>query len=150
MIESVSTENLGDVLPLIRQYQSFYKVAEVAEVSDDKNRKFFSQFGTSSSLGCQFIYRQNSEAVGFATVYFSFASTITAKVAVLNDLYVNINNRGNGVGRQLVEHCCLYAKENGTARLQWVTAKDNVKAQKFYDGLGFKKSAWEFYSCKTS
>ena len=83
MIEVVSKRNLAEVLPLIRAYQEFYKVSEI---SDDRNSEFFAQFGESSPSGCQFIYREAGNVVGFATVYFSFASTITAKVAVLNDL----------------------------------------------------------------
>lgn len=54
MIETVSKNNLVEVLPLIRAYQEFYKISEI---SDDRNSEFFSQFGESSSAGCQFIYR---------------------------------------------------------------------------------------------
>src|SRR5690554_7341186 len=84
MIEPVSKNNLAEVLPLIRAYQEFYKVSDI---SDDRNSDFFTQFGESSPAGCQFVYREEGNVVGFATVYFSFTSTITSKVAVLNDLY---------------------------------------------------------------
>ena len=80
MIEFVSNGNLTEVLPLIRAYQEFYKVAEV---SDSKNEKFFSQFSETSDIGCQFLFREAGKAVGFATVYFTFTSTIASKVAVL-------------------------------------------------------------------
>ena len=143
MIEAVSKDNLTEVLPLIREYQEFYKVSEI---SDDRNSDFFAQFGESSSAGCLFIYREAGNVVGFATVYFSFTSTIAAKVAVLNDLYTLPNCRGKGVGRQLIEHCRKYAAENGAARLQWVTAPDNEQAQKLYESLNTGKSTWHFYT----
>src|SRR5690554_8111034 len=93
MIEPVSKNNLAEVLPLIRAYQEFYKVSDI---SDDRNSDFFTQFGESSPAGCQFVYREEGNVVGFATVYFSFTSTITSKVAVLNDLYTRSEERRVG------------------------------------------------------
>ncbi len=146
MIEDVSNKNIEEVLPLIRAYQEFYNVPEI---SDAKNKEFFSQFGTDSLTGCQFLYRQDSEVVGFATVYFAYASTITAKVAILNDLYTLPNMRGKGVGKRLIEHCREFAAKNNAVRLQWVTAPSNEQAQKLYDSLNTKKSTWHFYAYNT-
>ena len=143
MIETVTNKNFQDILPLIKAYQLFYKVREP---SDTKNAEFFSQFGPESNLGCQFIYRKNNIAVGFATVYFSFASSIAKKVGVMNDLYTLPDYRGEGVARALIDHCKDYALSKGAARLQWVTAIDNERAQKLYDAMNTKKSTWHFYS----
>ena len=147
MIEAVSEKNIDEVLPLIREYMDFYKVTEI---SDSRNRKFFSQFGVSNPAGCQFVFRESNVAVGFATVYFSYTTSITAKVAILNDLYTSPAFRGKGIGRQLIEHCRDYAAEKGAARLQWVTAPDNVPAQKLYDSMQTGKSPWLFYTYNTS
>ena len=146
MIESVSINNLVELLPLIRAYQEFYKVSDISDV---RNSAFFAQFGESSPAGCQFIYREDGNVVGFATVYFSFTSTITSRVAVLNDLYTLPNFRGKGIGRQLIERCRSHAAENGAARLQWVTAPDNKQAQKLYDSMNTGKSTWHFYTYNT-
>jgi len=143
MIEAVNSENLSEVLPLIRSYQTFY---QVADISDERNKTFFSQFCLSNSAGCQFLFREGGAVVGFATVYFSYTSTIAAKVAVLNDLFTQPECRGKGIARQLIEHCRSYAKEQGAARLQWVTAPDNKAAQALYDGLDANKSSWLFYT----
>ncbi|MES9903813.1 MAG: GNAT family N-acetyltransferase [Sedimenticola sp.] len=146
MIEPVSKNNLDEVLPLIRMYQEYYKVAEI---SDSRNREFFSQFGSDNLAGCQFLYRKDNKVVAFATVYFSFTSTIVAKIAVLNDLYTLPNMRGKGVGKQLIEHCRVFASENGAARLEWITEPDNEQAQKLYDSLNTNKSIWHFYAYDT-
>ena len=145
LIESITGNNIDELLPLIRQYQEFYKVADIC---DSKNRTFFSQFGEGSPLGCLFLFRQNDDVVAFATVYFSFSSTITAKVAILNDMYTLPQRRGQGIGRQLIEHCREFAEQQGAARLQWVTAPDNEPAQKLYDSLDTGKSTWHFYTYK--
>ena len=142
-IEAVDENNIQQVLPLIRQYQEFY---QVKDINDEANQIFFSQFGTESASGCQFAILHEGAVAGFATVYFSFASSIIQKVAILNDLYTLPELRGNGLARQLIEHCRQYAKQHNAARLQWVTAPDNDSAQNLYDKLDANKSNWLFYS----
>ena len=147
MIEPVSEHNLEDVLPLIRLYQEFYKITDI---DDDKNRNFFSQFHEYGDKGCLFLYRNNEgKAVAFATVYFTYVSSIPAKVGVMNDLYTIQSHRGEGIGRKLINHCLQFAISKGAARLQWLTAKDNEQAQKLYDSLDTKKSSWNIYTYST-
>lgn len=143
MIETVTDRNLEDVLPLIGQYQTFY---QVPEISLEKNRKFFQQFVENSERGCQFCFRSENQVIGFATVYFTFTSTIAEKVAILNDLYTVPESRGQGVGRQLIEHSHKFAADRGAVRLQWVTAPENEVAQRLYDSMDTKKSTWHFYT----
>ena len=142
MIEPVAGHNLDEILSLIKSYQEFYKAVPIAEAT---NKAFFSQFNEQNSAGCQFLYRKDDEVAGFATVYFTFNSNVAAKVAILNDLYVIPAYRGQQVARQLIEHCREFARAHGAVRLQWVTAPDNLVAQKLYDSLDVKKSEWAFY-----
>lgn len=143
MIEQVTAHTLHEVLPLIAQYQTFY---QVADINFQRNEQFFSQFMDNSSLGALFLYRQNDKAIAFATVYFSFSSTITAKVGIMNDLFTVEAYRGQGIGKALINHCLDYALQQGAARLQWVTALDNHQAQHLYDSLAVNKKPWLFYS----
>lgn len=142
MIESLNAQNLEELLPVIQQYQSFYGVEDL---SDDVNRKFFSQFNEQSEEGCVFVYRAGGAVAGFATIYFTYASTLAAKVAILNDLFTIPDFRGNGIARKLIEHCRLYASEKGAVRLQWLTAPDNRQAQAVYDSLQATSSTWRCY-----
>lgn len=142
MIEPITSTNLNEVLHLIRKYQEFYKIPDV---DDNKNYEFFSQFGVSSEKGCLFGYRKDGEMVAFATVYFSYASSIISKVAIMNDLYTSEDFRNQGIATELIKYCARYAKANGAARLQWLTAPDNKPAQSVYNALGAQHSSWELY-----
>lgn len=143
MIEIVDENNLNEVLPLIRKYLAFY---QVNDIDDEKNAKYFSQFGQDTDKGCLFGYRASGKMVGFATVYFSFSSTILSKVAILNDLFTLEEFRRQGIGTELIKHCATFAKDRGAARLQWVTAVENKTAQAVYDAIGAKHSTWEIYT----
>ncbi|ABD82916.1 GNAT family N-acetyltransferase [Saccharophagus degradans] len=143
MIHSISSANFERIIPLINAYQQFYNVDHV---SAQQNRSFFSQFGMQSDKGCQFAYFDGTEPVAFATVYFCYSSTLTAKVGVLNDLYTLPSHRNKGIASKLIKHCAKFAIERGACRLQWVTARDNTTAQALYKKLGAKQSSWEFFS----
>ncbi|CAA0106740.1 Uncharacterised protein [BD1-7 clade bacterium] len=143
MIEPATSDTLPEILPLIREYQTFYQVEDIC---DDRNHVFFSQFGSDNPAGCQFLYRHEGQVVAFTTVYFTFTSTIAAKVATLNDVYTLPEYRGQGIARQLIDHCRDFAIESGAKRLQWVTAPDNKTAQSLYDSMDTSKSTWHFYT----
>ena len=142
MIVEISDKNLDEILPLISRYQAFYNVENM---SDEKNKEFFSQFGPNSSQGCLFGCWLEDKAVAFATVYFSFSSTLCAKVAIMNDLYVDNNFRRKGIGKELIYHCKNFALKSGAVRLQWLTQQKNSIANDVYTAIGASKSDWNFY-----
>lgn len=144
MIEPVSAGNLEDVLPLIRAYQAFYAMPDI---DDERNRRFFARFHEDGDEGCLFLYRDDGgDAVAFATVYFSYVSSLPARVGIMNDLFTVPGQRGRGIGRQLVDHCLAFAVRRGAARLQWLTAEGNTHARKLYDAMDTKKSTWHVYT----
>lgn len=143
MILAVDQHNIELVLPLVRSYQEFY---QCAHIDDDVNRNHFEQFGPKSDKGCLFLYVEDGVAIAFATVYFSYSSTLPGKVGVMNDLFTTEPCRGRGIARMLIEHCLTYAKSMGAARIQWFTATNNDVAQRLYDSINTKKSEWYFYT----
>lgn len=146
MIEKVTSQNIEEVLPLIKEYQIYYGVEEVDE---KKNQEFFSQFIGSHENGILHLYRVAHNAIGFTSIYKGFSSTRLKAVAILNDLYIKPSLRGNGYGKELVNNALNTAKLMGFSRLQWLTAEDNETAQKLYNALGANKSNWLFYAKET-
>ena len=82
---------------------------------------------------------ENSEnkLIGFCQIYPSFCSVIAAKIGVLYDLYVDESARKTGAGRALMLAAHEYAANNGLARLDLTTAKNNHTAQALYESLGW-------------
>ncbi len=146
MIEDVTSQNIEEVLPLIKEYQIFYGVEQIDE---EKNRKFFSQFIQNHENGILHIYKLAHKAIGFTTIYKGFSSTRSEAIAVLNDLYIQPSHRGNGYARELIDNAINTAKLMGFSRLQWLTAENNESAQKLYNKSDAKKSSWFFYAKET-
>lgn len=143
MIEPLDQNTMNEWLPLFRKYLEFY---QVKDIDDERNRLFFTRFGVDSEEGCVFVYKQHASIVAFATVYFTYVSSIVSKVAIMNDLYTAEKFRRQGIAGQLILHCAQYAKNKGAARLQWLTAPDNRGAKKLYQSMGAKHSNWDFFT----
>jgi ribosomal protein S18 acetylase RimI-like enzyme len=96
--------------------------------------------------GIQFVADSEGKLVGFATLYFSYSTVRAAKIAVMNDLFVIEELRGQGVAAKLFAACKGYAARNRYANMSWTTAKDNLRAQRFYEKMGGEQGGWLTYS----
>jgi GNAT superfamily N-acetyltransferase len=76
-------------------------------------------------------------ALGFTQLYPAFASLSLAPSWILNDLYVDPQARGRGVGQALMAAARELALSNGAAELMLQTARSNAPAQRLYEKLGW-------------
>lgn len=65
----------------------------------------------------------------------------------LDDLFTVPDRRGQGVGRALVNRLAEIAREHGCAKVRWVTAQDNLVAQRLYDQIA-EKTTWLTYDLR--
>ncbi|MCX7571539.1 GNAT family N-acetyltransferase [Tumebacillus sp. DT12] len=96
--------------------------------------------------GIQFVAEQNGDLLGFATLYFTYSTTVCDKSTVMNDLYLTESARGTSAAESLFRACQSYTREHGYAWMSWETAPDNHRAQRFYEKMGAQKGPWVTYS----
>lgn len=143
-IERVTKTDLGELLPLMRAYCDFYEVSP----SDDELLVIARALITDPEHeGVQLLARDDGgRAVGFATIFWSWATTSAERIGVMNDLFVAPAARGSGAAAQLIEACVAECRRHGAAELTWQTAPDNERAQHLYDRVGATRSQWVDYS----
>jgi len=142
-ITVVAEEDLDELLPLMRGYCDFY---EVAPSDGDLLALSRALIADPEREGVQLIARGGGEAIGFATVYWSWTTTQAGRLAVMNDLFVTSAARGTGAAEALIEACAERGRAHGAVSLEWATALDNHRAQKVYDRVGGERSRWLSYS----
>jgi GNAT superfamily N-acetyltransferase len=142
-VDAVRETDLPDLLPLMSDYCTFYEADPGVEKLEALARALLAR----PAEGMQFIARdETEEAVGFATVYWTWNTLVAARVGVLHDLFVRTEFREHGVGRALIYACVEKARHLGAVGLEWDTAPDNGIAQRLYDTLpGVKRSDWMSY-----
>jgi GNAT superfamily N-acetyltransferase len=139
----VGEDDLAELLPLLRAYCDFYEVAPSDDALFELSRALIAD---PEREGVQLIARDGGKAVAFATIYWSWATTIASRIGVMNDLYVAPDARGSGAADALIHACADECRRHGAAELTWQTAKDNARAQRVYDRVGAERSEWVDYS----
>ena len=99
-IEPVSGQQYEALVPMIAAYQSFY---EAEDIREERNREFFRRFLAPSADGMLLGAWRGDRLVGYACLYWHFSSTRAVETVLMNDLYVEAEARGEGVGRALIE-----------------------------------------------
>ncbi|HYY63222.1 MAG TPA: GNAT family N-acetyltransferase [Gaiellaceae bacterium] len=142
-IEHVREETLAELLPLVRGYCDFYKVSPSDEQLLQLSRALLAD---PEGEGVQLLARDDEgRAVGFATIYWSWATTSAQRIGVMNDLFVAPEARGTGLAEALIEACRAECAARGAGKLTWQTALDNERAMKVYDRVGGRREQWLDY-----
>lgn len=83
-------------------------------------------------------YYDNSP-VGFALYFYNF-STFVGKCGIyLEDIFVDVDYRGKGIGKALFKAVATKAYENGFERMDWVCLTNNYPSLEFYKKIGAKE-----------
>jgi GNAT superfamily N-acetyltransferase len=141
-IERVTEADLAELLPLMRAYCDFYEVAP----SDDELLSLSrALIADPEGEGIQLLARDEGRAAGFATIFWSWATTSAERIGVMNDLFVAPEARGTGLAPALIEACRAECAARGAGKLTWQTALDNAAAMKVYDRVGATREQWVDY-----
>jgi GNAT superfamily N-acetyltransferase len=141
-IEHVGEADLGELLPLMRGYCDFYEAAPPDDALLGLARALIAD---PQREGVQLLARHEGRAAGFATIFWSWATTSAERIGVMNDLFVAPEARGMGVAEALIEACRAECAARGAGKLTWQTAPDNAAAIKVYDRIGAKRERWVDY-----
>lgn len=142
-IEPVTAADLQELLGLMRAYCEFYETAPGDDALLGLARALLAD---PQAEGLQLIARgESSAAVGFATVLWSWDTTVAGRVGIMHDLYVAPPARGRGLAQELIDACVQRAARRGAVALDWETAPENLRAQAVYDGVGAVRTPWITY-----
>lgn len=82
--------------------------------------------------------------IGFAH-YFPFPSSLRGReIGFVNDLFVDPNHRGGGVGERLLRAAASISQNRGWVKTRWVTQESNATARRLYDRVAILTD-WRMY-----
>lgn len=131
-VRKVGVEDEARWLLLFRAYIAFYD----ADVPDNVigltwNRVLNELDGLSGLVAVD----GGDQPVGIATMVFHRSTWSPTYYCYLEDLYVDADVRGAGVGRMLIEAVYAEADRQQATRTYWATKADNHQARRLYDTL---------------
>jgi GNAT superfamily N-acetyltransferase len=128
MIRKGKIEDLPELLELIIEL-AVYEKAE-SEVSNTVERMKVDGFGDNPVYG--FIVAEEEGKIVGASIYYFRYSTWKGKRIYLEDLIVNEDWRGKGLGKQLFEQTMAIGKESNCTGMMWQVLDWNESAINFY------------------
>jgi GNAT superfamily N-acetyltransferase len=145
----VDEDDLAELMLLIRAYLDFYEVTPSDESMLALSRSLIAD---PQLEGVQFIARDgDGDPIGFASLFWTWATTRGGRLGVMNDLFVVPAARGSGAAEALIEACRERCVQRGAVALDWQTASDNHRAQALYDRVGGRRSdRWLDYTLPTT
>jgi ribosomal protein S18 acetylase RimI-like enzyme len=140
-IEAATTAHLNELSRLYIAYRVFY-----GEAPEEERAISFVRERVTQSAGRYFLaWDDASRAIGFMHLMPSTNTLAMRPIWFLEDLYVDVAARGQGVATALLSYAEEFARSTGAERLTLATAHDNHAAQLIYKKLGYVREEHFLY-----
>ena len=135
--------DVGVIMGFIKELAEYEGLAhEVVADEVSLERSLFGEHPVAEALIAEF----ETTPIGFALYFPTFSTFVGRPGLYLEDLYVQPNMRGKGVGTLLLQHVARLARERGCGRLEWSVLNWNKPAIRFYEALGARAmDDWTVY-----
>lgn len=95
---------------------------------------------------CIYLAEAVNEPVGtFALLVMDNLGHLGAPSAIIEDVVVSNNCRGQGIGQKMMVFATDLAKEKGCYKFFFSSNINRIDAHRFYENLGFEKHGYSFY-----
>jgi GNAT superfamily N-acetyltransferase len=121
------------ILSFIRKLAEYEKLSHLVVATEANVRKHV--FGANPVAEVLLAYWDN-EPVGFALYLRNFSTFLGQAGIYLEDLFVDPEYRGKGIGKALLARLAKIAVERGYGRLEWAVLDWNTPSIEFYRSLG--------------
>jgi|WetSurMetagenome_2_1015567.scaffolds.fasta_scaffold26862_2 GNAT superfamily N-acetyltransferase len=125
--------DVPQILVFIRALAAYERATEaaVATVADLER----DGFGPNPFYSC-LIAEHDGQTAGFALYFFNYSTWVGRPGIYIEDLFVEQELRGLGIGKALLQRVAAIAVEKGCRRMQWQVLDWNQPSIEFYRAMG--------------
>ena len=121
------------IVHLIKSLAVYEKLESMVVATEEKvDRAMFGERPYAETI----IAEVDGKPAGFALFFHNFSTFLAQPGIYLEDLFVEPEHRGSGIGRALLERLAQIAVERNCGRLEWAVLDWNKDAIGFYERLG--------------
>ena len=121
----------SDIDVIVPMMQDFYTIDNYP-IDPTTTEKLFETFIEDESLGHCWLIFHNKICVGYVILTYIFSFEYKGKIAFLDELYLNENARGKGIGRSTLEFVRKHAGESDLKIIYLEIEPHNEVAKKLY------------------
>jgi len=131
IIRALLEKDKNQWLKLWTGYLEFYK----STISPEQTELTWKRLINNEQKFFGFVAETEDGVIGFAHCLFRPSTWTETDYCYLEDLFVDPNTRGNGIGRALMYRVIELAKEKQSKRVYWTTQEFNKTARVLYDSI---------------
>ena len=132
-IRPATRADIPQILAFIRALAAYEREPDAVKATEAGLER--DGFGTNPFYSC-LIAEHDGRAAGFALYFFNYSTWLGRPGLYLEDLFVEPEFRGLGIGKTLLERVAAFAVEKCCSRLQWEVLDWNTPAIEFYRAMG--------------
>lgn len=136
-VRKATLEDISKICDLLQQL--FSQEEEFTPNQELQERSLHAIF-KEQNLGDIFVIEVNDKVIGVATLLYTISTALGGRVALLEDVIIDINFQNQGFGFKLLTHVMNFSEKNDIKRVTLLTDSDNIKAHNLYKKLGFNSS----------
>jgi GNAT superfamily N-acetyltransferase len=130
-IRALQEKDKNQWLKLWAGYLEFYK----STISSEQTELTWRRLINNEQKMFGFVAETEEVIIGFTHCLFRPSTWTETDYCYLEDLYVDPNIRGKGIGRALMDRVIELAKEKNSKRVYWTTQEFNKTARVLYDSI---------------
>ncbi|MCX6457543.1 MAG: GNAT family N-acetyltransferase [Actinobacteria bacterium] len=130
-IRAIEEKDKDQWLKLWAGYLEFYK----STISSEQTELTWKRLINNEQKMFGFVAESKEGVIGFTHCLFRPSTWTDTDYCYLEDLFVDPNIRGKGVGRALMNKVVELAKEKNSKRVYWTTQEFNKTARVLYDSI---------------
>jgi GNAT superfamily N-acetyltransferase len=130
-IRAIEEKDKSQWLKLWAGYLEFYK----STISPEQTELTWKRLINNELKMFGFVAEDQNGVIGFTHCLFRPSTWTETDYCYLEDLFVDPNSRGKGVGRALISRVIELAKEKNSKRVYWTTQEFNAPARVLYDSI---------------
>lgn len=132
-IRAATPADVSLILAFIRALATYERAPDAVEATEEALLR--DGFGPQPFFRC-LIAEQDGHPAGFALFFFNYSTWMGKPGIYLEDIFVEPEFRGQGIGKALLRQVAAIALENHCSRLQWEVLDWNTPAIDFYRAMG--------------
>ena len=133
MIREATPADVPQILAFIHGLAAYEREPDAVKATEADLMR--DGFGPNPFYYC-LIAEQDGKPAGFAFYFFNYSTWVGRPGLYLEDLFVEPEFRGLGIGKALLERVAAIAVEKNCPRLQWEVLDWNTPAIDFYRAMG--------------
>lgn len=121
----------SDIEIIVPMMQDFYAIDNYP-IKIETTKKLFQNFIENENLGQCWLISHNKTTVGYVILTYIFSFEYQGKIAFLDELYLNENARGKGIGKITLDFVKNHAIQNDLKIVYLEIESHNEVAKKLY------------------